>query len=260
MVRFKLNHHLPLLKKLLDVCGFQDVRMLGGKFTWTGKRHTHSIKSKIDRAVATCDWHEMCIPQLIFSFYLGKVQTIDHCFYTQNLLSGKDTNRSNMTIDGDSMLVLKKQLGIHGQRIAKVFQQLISVMLIKTVEKHYQNGSLKISQTPKRKFGNSRNHRSLHKAYDSYSLDYNHIRNLPSFAESIGWKKSIGKLEATFIGCKQVIKIPNTSMLNQSNEDLTIASLQSQMTQGSFCLKIVKLRQFFMIIFTIFTPQTAGIT
>ena len=50
---------LKLFAKMLAVLGLQDLKTLGGKFTWMGKRVKYTIMSKLDRAVANCDWLEM---------------------------------------------------------------------------------------------------------------------------------------------------------------------------------------------------------
>ncbi|KAH0902445.1 hypothetical protein HID58_041948, partial [Brassica napus] len=42
--------------RMLTVLGLHDVKTLGGRFTWFGKRSNYSIMSKIDRAVANCNW------------------------------------------------------------------------------------------------------------------------------------------------------------------------------------------------------------
>ena len=44
---------------MLAVLGLRDLKTLGGKFTWKGKRAKYTIMSKLDRAVANCDWLEM---------------------------------------------------------------------------------------------------------------------------------------------------------------------------------------------------------
>ncbi|KAF2579361.1 hypothetical protein F2Q68_00001508 [Brassica cretica] len=41
--------------RMLTVLGLHDVKTLGGRFTWFGKRSNYSIMSKIDRAVANCN-------------------------------------------------------------------------------------------------------------------------------------------------------------------------------------------------------------
>ncbi|KAF8118563.1 hypothetical protein N665_0004s0044 [Sinapis alba] len=50
---------LKLFTKMLAVLGLQDIKTFGGKFTWMGKRAKYTILSKIDRAVANCDWLDM---------------------------------------------------------------------------------------------------------------------------------------------------------------------------------------------------------
>ncbi|CAH2047120.1 unnamed protein product, partial [Thlaspi arvense] len=48
-----------LFRSLFSVCGLQALKTMRGKYTWTGTRHSYSIKSKIDRAVANCHWLDM---------------------------------------------------------------------------------------------------------------------------------------------------------------------------------------------------------
>ncbi|CAH2079493.1 unnamed protein product [Thlaspi arvense] len=48
-----------LFRNMLYVCGLHDLKTTGGKYTWAGIRHSHTVKSKIDRVVANCHWLDM---------------------------------------------------------------------------------------------------------------------------------------------------------------------------------------------------------
>lgn len=43
-------------RRMLSMCGFHYVRTFGGGFTWVGKRHSHTVRTRIDRVVAASDW------------------------------------------------------------------------------------------------------------------------------------------------------------------------------------------------------------
>ena len=45
-----------LFNLMLSVLGLQDFKTFGGRYTWLGKRSKYTIMSRIDRAVANCDW------------------------------------------------------------------------------------------------------------------------------------------------------------------------------------------------------------
>ena len=48
-----------LFNQMTSVLGIHDVKTIGGKFTWVGKRSRYSIMTRIDRALANCDWLDM---------------------------------------------------------------------------------------------------------------------------------------------------------------------------------------------------------
>lgn len=43
-------------RRMLSNCGFHDVKTFGGRFTWIGQRYTNTVRTRIDRVVATSDW------------------------------------------------------------------------------------------------------------------------------------------------------------------------------------------------------------
>ncbi|XP_020874084.1 uncharacterized protein LOC110226497 [Arabidopsis lyrata subsp. lyrata] len=45
-------------RKMLNSSGLHDLKTLGARFTWYGQRHTHTIQSRIDRAVASVEWFD----------------------------------------------------------------------------------------------------------------------------------------------------------------------------------------------------------
>lgn len=48
-----------LFRSMISICGLQDLKSIGGYYTWNGNRSKYNIKSRIDRAMATCDWMDM---------------------------------------------------------------------------------------------------------------------------------------------------------------------------------------------------------
>lgn len=44
---------------MLCALGLHDIKTIGGRFTWIGKRSKYLIMSRMDRAVANSDWLEM---------------------------------------------------------------------------------------------------------------------------------------------------------------------------------------------------------
>lgn len=50
---------LSPFNRMLSALRLHDIKTIGGKFTWIGKRSKYSIMSRIDRAVANSDWLEM---------------------------------------------------------------------------------------------------------------------------------------------------------------------------------------------------------
>lgn len=45
-------------RRMLNVLGLHEVKMVGGKYTWMGKRY-QPVKSKIDRVVANANWMDI---------------------------------------------------------------------------------------------------------------------------------------------------------------------------------------------------------
>lgn len=46
-------------RNMLSRCDLHDMKTIGGCFTWVGKRYNHTIRTKIDRAVALGDWFQL---------------------------------------------------------------------------------------------------------------------------------------------------------------------------------------------------------
>ncbi|XP_010481107.1 PREDICTED: uncharacterized protein LOC104759943 [Camelina sativa] len=55
----KSENSFKFFRKMLNTSGLHDLKVMGGKFTWTGQRYSYSIMSRIDRAVASADWQDM---------------------------------------------------------------------------------------------------------------------------------------------------------------------------------------------------------
>lgn len=48
-----------LFRRMLSTLGMNDIKSVGGKYTWVGKISKYTIMSKLDRATANCDWIDM---------------------------------------------------------------------------------------------------------------------------------------------------------------------------------------------------------
>lgn len=48
-----------LFNRLISILGVHDIKTLGGKYTWMGKRSKYTIMSRIDRALANNHWMDM---------------------------------------------------------------------------------------------------------------------------------------------------------------------------------------------------------
>lgn len=47
-----------LFNHMISVLGLHDIKSIGGKYIWIGKRSRYSIMTRIDRAMANCEWLE----------------------------------------------------------------------------------------------------------------------------------------------------------------------------------------------------------
>lgn len=52
------NSFIPF-RNFVNKCGLSDVKSFGGQFTWVGKRYSHTVRSRIDRVMASCDWFDL---------------------------------------------------------------------------------------------------------------------------------------------------------------------------------------------------------
>ncbi|KAF2553814.1 hypothetical protein F2Q68_00035359 [Brassica cretica] len=93
-----------LFRRMLSTLGMNDIKSVGGKYTWLGKISKYTIMSKLDRATANCDWIDMY--QL--RSYPGLDQTIDPYFSIQKEIIGRNLNFSDMIADEDFTLVCLK--------------------------------------------------------------------------------------------------------------------------------------------------------
>lgn len=49
-----------LFRTLISVTGVvQDLKTIGGLYTWNGNRSKYNIRTRIDRAMATCEWLDL---------------------------------------------------------------------------------------------------------------------------------------------------------------------------------------------------------
>lgn len=43
-------------RRMINTCDFQDLKSVGNKFSWTGKRYTHDVWCCLDRVMANSEW------------------------------------------------------------------------------------------------------------------------------------------------------------------------------------------------------------
>lgn len=48
-----------VFRRMLSICGLHDLRTYRGHYTWVGQRYSHTVRTMIDRAVATSDWLDL---------------------------------------------------------------------------------------------------------------------------------------------------------------------------------------------------------
>lgn len=48
-----------LFRTLISVTGVQDLKTIGGLYTWNGNRSKYNIRTRNDRAMATCEWLDL---------------------------------------------------------------------------------------------------------------------------------------------------------------------------------------------------------
>lgn len=48
-----------LFRSMISISGLHDLKSIGGYFTWNGHRAKYNIRSRIDRAMASCDWMDL---------------------------------------------------------------------------------------------------------------------------------------------------------------------------------------------------------
>lgn len=90
---------LNLFTQMLSVLGLQDLKTFGGKYTWMGKRSKYTIMSRIDRAVANCNWTEM-YPFTTVSLLPWIGSNHRPILLNTEIIIGRDLIFSDMIVDG----------------------------------------------------------------------------------------------------------------------------------------------------------------
>lgn len=52
----RLESSFKDFRRMITTCDFQDLKTVGDRFSWTGKRYTHNIWCCLDRAMANSKW------------------------------------------------------------------------------------------------------------------------------------------------------------------------------------------------------------
>lgn len=50
------ENSFKIFRRMLQSSGLHDLKTVGAKYTWYGQRYTHTVQSRIDRAVASAYW------------------------------------------------------------------------------------------------------------------------------------------------------------------------------------------------------------
>ncbi|CAH2060805.1 unnamed protein product, partial [Thlaspi arvense] len=153
----EVNIFCALFRAMLNISGLHEIKTYGGRFTWLGQRHHHTVKSKIDRVVATSDWKDL-YPKA----YLDKILIISLCCYLLKIINGRVKSFSDMTIVGPIIQKFSLPWLIPGTQPVKIFPWKNSPQSSRNVEQICNLQHL------------------LQQAYNSNPLDYNYIGNLKS--------------------------------------------------------------------------------
>ncbi|KAG7563755.1 Endonuclease/exonuclease/phosphatase superfamily [Arabidopsis suecica] len=162
-------------QRMLNISGLHEVRTFGGFFTWIGNRSCGTIKSKLDRVVATTDWHEL--------YPKAMVQLLDWCGSDHRplLLQTEERKwRGKKLFRYDNRW--RHDTEVH-QVVQNIWKSECSHLL-----PHQFNEALKRCRNGLSQWKSKNNYNSqrkiqqlqmaLNKAYESPSPDYNYISDL----------------------------------------------------------------------------------
>ncbi|KAG7557763.1 Zinc knuckle CX2CX4HX4C [Arabidopsis suecica] len=162
-------------QRMINISGLHEIRTFGGQYTWIGNRSCGTIKSKLDRALATADWHE--------KYPKAHVQLLD--WYGSDhrplLLQTEDTKwRGKKLFRYDNRWRANSE--VH-QLVQKTWNQYCNDLPYQSfadVLKRCRNelSSWKTGQAQNSRKKIQQLQLALQKAYESSSPDYHYITNL----------------------------------------------------------------------------------
>ncbi|CAE6132178.1 unnamed protein product [Arabidopsis arenosa] len=166
---------LANFQRMINISGLQEFRTFGGPYTWIGNRSCGTIKSKLDRVLASADWQEQ--------YPKAKVQLLDWCGSDHKplLLQTEDNKwrgkklfrydnrwRNNIEVHKLIQSIWRQQCAhISPQNFAESLKRCRNG-LSQWKSEHNQNSRKKIQQLQL----------ALQKAYESSYVDYNYITEI----------------------------------------------------------------------------------
>ncbi|KAG7586565.1 Ribonuclease H domain [Arabidopsis thaliana x Arabidopsis arenosa] len=162
-------------RRMLNVSGLHEIKTFGGIYTWIGNRSAGTIKSRLDRAVATADWKEI-FPKAMVQLleWIGSdhkpllLHTEDNKWKGMKLFRYDNRWRHNQEVQKTIQNTWSQQCSqLPPQQFHEALKRCRNSLSSWKSEQN-NNSSKKIQQL----------HIALKQAYDSPSPDYNYITNL----------------------------------------------------------------------------------
>ncbi|KAF8080915.1 hypothetical protein N665_0914s0003 [Sinapis alba] len=173
----KPEWYFQRFRSMLSSSGLHEVKTYGGVFTWIGNTKKGMVKTKIDRALATADWQDL-FPKA-WAQLLGWIGS-DHrplLLYTEDkkwkgkkLFRYDNRWRSNEEVKAVVRTTWQERcVQLSPYQFKEALKRCRHSLSKWKMENHY-NTQKRILQLQD----------DLHRAYDSYPLDYHHITELKS--------------------------------------------------------------------------------
>ncbi|CAE6123705.1 unnamed protein product [Arabidopsis arenosa] len=164
-------------RHMLNISGLHDVKTFGGIYTWRGNRQGGEVKEKLDRAVANAEWQDL--------FPKAYAQLLKWCGSDHRplLINTVDRKwRGGKQFRYDNRWRLNPEVK---QVISQAWVQRCSHLPPQSFNEALKRCRDSLSQWKANNLCNSKKRihelqEALHKAYASYSIDYNHIAEIKS--------------------------------------------------------------------------------
>lgn len=191
--------------------GLQDVKTIGGKYTWVGKRSKYSVMTRIDRVLANCDWLEI------------------YPMATVTLLPWIDSDHSPLLLDTEGSKWKKPRMFRYDARwrLYPDVKQVLEKVLLQEDGKVTVGDIYSIIKAYRKALSKWRSKHNINseKIISKLKKTFKRLLKLLvlimstllisklNCSFSTGWKKNIGGRRTEFYGYKQGTEIRNTSML-----------------------------------------------